>query len=231
MSVVALVMAVPPANAAGLGGLWFFWQGSGQSVHDFSGNGLTATLGSTSSADANDPTWTPGAFYGLPALHFNGNDFLTVPDAPSLDSAAITVAAVVRAPTSPGPFRYVASKGAFQCLAGSYGLYTGQTGGLSFYVSNGTSDYTVSPDAGTGVWDGRWHLVVGTYNGSTVRLYVDGRQVGTGSASTITIGYGQQDSNQFAIGDYQGPCPTPMGFIGDMEGVAVLNSVTQWPGL
>ena len=31
------------------------------------------------------------------------------------------------------------------------------------------------------VWDGKWHHVAGTFDGSTVRLYVDGVQVGTGT--------------------------------------------------
>lgn len=228
-SLVALVMLAPPASASSLGGLWLFYQGSGQVVHDLSGNQLSATLGSTPSPDNNDPTWVPGAFFGFPALHFNGNDFLTVPNAPSLDSGQISLGAIVRAGSSPGAYRYVAANGAFQCSVASYGLYTGPTGGLYFYVSNGAYSYTLSPDAGTGIWDGHWHFVVGTYDGSTVRLYVDGRQVSMGTPSTITIQYGLPDSNQFAIGDYLGPCPTPMGFVGDMEGVGVVQGVTQWP--
>lgn len=212
-----------------MGGLWFFYQGSGQVVPDLSGHHLNATLGSTPSADANDPTWVQGAFFGFPALHFNGQDFLTVPDAPSLDSGQVSLGALVRAPSSPGAYRYIAAKGAFQCSAASYGLYTGPTGGLVFYVSNGAYSYTLSPDAGAGIWDGHWHWVVGTYDGSTVRLYVDGHQVGSGSPSTVTIQYGLSDGNQFAMGDYLGPCPNPMGFVGDLEGVSVVQGVTQWP--
>src|SRR6516225_7779375 len=130
-----------------------------------------------------------------------------VPDAPSLDSQQVTVGAIVRAGSSPGIYRYVAAKGAIQCFNPSYGLYTGTSGGLSFYVSDGPNSYTLSPDAGTGIWDGQWHVVVGTFDGSNVRLYVDGRQVGSGTPSTTTIDYTTPDSNQFAIGDYLGPCP------------------------
>jgi hypothetical protein len=220
-------MAAVPASASVFGGAWSFIQGSGQVVPDLSGHGLNATLG----AAPNNPMWERGAFFGLPALQFNGNDYLTVPDSPSLDTPQVTVGAIVRAGASPGTDRYIAAKGAIQCLNGSYGLYTGTSGGLSFYVSNGPNSYTLSPDAGTGIWDGRWHVVVGTYDGSTIRLYVDGRQVGTGTPSTITIQYGlpDNDNNQFAIGDYLGPCANPMGFVGDMAGVAVKQSVTESP--
>ena len=231
VGVTGLLMLVPSASAStfGFGGLWAFFQGSGQTVPDLSGNGLTATLGSTAGSDANDPSWVPGAFIGLPALQFNGNQYLTVPDAPSLDTATITVGAVVKATSSPGAYRYIASKGAIQCLSASYGLYTGPSGGLEFYVSNGPNSYTVSPDGGVNIWDGHWHTVVGTYDGSTIRLYVDGQQVGTGTPSTITIQYGLPDNNQFAIGDYLGSCPTSLGFVGDMAGVAVRQAVTPSP--
>jgi hypothetical protein len=230
VSVFGLFMAALPASASlpgssVFGGAWSFAQGSGQVVPDLSGHGNNATL----AAAPNSPTWVRGAFLGLPALHFDGNDFLTVPDAPSLDSQQVTVGAIVRAGSSPGAYRYVAAKGAIQCFNPSYGLYTGANGGLEFYVGNGPNSYTQSPDAGTGIWDGQWHVVVGTYDGSTVRLYVDGRQVGTGTPSTTTIDYATPDSNQFAIGDYLGPCPNPMGFVGDIAGVAVKQGVTPSP--
>jgi hypothetical protein len=226
VGVLGLFMAAVPASASVVGGAWSFTQGSGQVVPDLSGNRLNATFGP---APNNNPTWVRGALFGLPALNFDGDDYLTVPDAPSLDSAHVTVAAIVRAGSSPGSDRYIAAKGAIGCLNGSYGLYTGPGGGLDFYVSNGPNSFTLSPDAGTGIWDGHWHVVVGTFDGSTIRLYVDGRQVGTGTPSTITIQYGLPDSNQFAIGDYLGPCPTPLGFVGDMAGVAVTQSVTPSP--
>jgi hypothetical protein len=229
VGVLGLLVAAVPATAAVpgssvFGGAWSFAQGSGQVVPDLSGHGLSATLGSA----PNTPTWVRGAFLGLPALHFDGDDYLTVPDAPSLDTPQVTVGAIVRS-SAPGTNRYIAAKGAIQCLNGSYGLYTGADGGLSFYVSDGPASFAVSPDAGTGIWDGKWHVVVGTYDGSTVRLYVDGRQVGTGTPSTLTIDYGTPDSNQFAIGDYLGPCPDALGFTGDMAGVAVKQSVTPSP--
>jgi Concanavalin A-like lectin/glucanases superfamily len=228
-AVIGLLAMGPSASALSPGGTWLFSQGSGQTVLDMSGNHNNATLGSTPLPDVNDPTWIPRAFLGMPALHFGGSQFLTVPDAPSLDSAQVTLAAIVRAPSSPGAYSYIASKGAFRCSAASYGLYTGATGGLSFYVSNGAYSYTLSPDAGTSVWDGKWHMVVGTFDGSTVRLYVDGVQVGTGTPSTITIQYGLPDGNQFSIGDYLGPCPTSLGFVGDMAAVAVLQGVMTQP--
>jgi len=226
----ALAVTVPAASAgtaSGLGGLWLLDEGSGQTVRDRSGNGNNGVLGSTASADANDPSWIAGAFRKSAALRFGGDDFVTVADSPSLESQRITVGAVVRATRSPGSFRYVASKGAVQCSTASYGLYTGPDGGLIFYVSNGSS-FTLSPDAGAGVWDGGWHLVYGTYDGASVRLYVDGAEVGTGSPSTVVTQFGLPDNDRFYIGDYRGTCGIQLGFIGDIDAVGVLRDVVQW---
>lgn len=229
VALIACLLAAPAGAGAGarLGGLWLIDEGAGQVVRDRSGNGNHGTLGSASSADSNDPSWIPGAFRKTSALRFGGDDFVTVPDSPSLESARITVGAVVRASASPGSYRYIASKGAIQCLAASYGLYTGADGGLIFYISNGSS-FTLSPNAGTTIWDGRWHIVAGTFDGATVRLYVDGSEVGTGSPSTLTTKYGLADDDRFYVGDYGGPCAVTLGFIGDIDAVGVLQDVVAW---
>lgn len=97
-------------------------------------------------------------------------------------------------------------------------------GGLQFYVStNGGTGYTLSPDPGSAIWDGRWHSVIGTYDGSTVRLYVDGQQVGAGTPDTAAISYGLATSNDLVIGEYPGTCPGPMGFPGAIDAVKVFD--------
>ena len=84
------------------------------------------------------------------------------------------------------------SKGAFQCENASYGLYTGESGGLVFYVSDGTRVH-LSADAGAGIWDGDWHTVRGAFDGGQLRLYVDGAQVGTSVPAAVSVYYGMPD--------------------------------------
>lgn len=56
-------------------GYWKFDEGDGQLVYDSSGNGSTLRRGSTSSSDANDPSWSLGK-YGF-GFNFDGtNDYL-----------------------------------------------------------------------------------------------------------------------------------------------------------
>jgi len=71
----------------------------------------------------------------------------------SLEPAQITVDAWVKAAApGPGPSRYVVSKAALADEAASYGLYTGISGGLQFYVFNGTG-FTISGSSGFVVGD------------------------------------------------------------------------------
>jgi hypothetical protein len=162
------------------------------------------------------------------ALSFDGGDFVRVANAPALEPDGVTVVARMRS-TGPGAYRYVVSKGALSCLTASYGLYSGPNGGLSFYVSDGSTP-VLSPDAGTGVWDGQWHTVVGAFDGTSVRLFVDGTEVGTGTTSTAAIAYGLPDSADLLIGGYSGPCGSPLGFVGDVDAAAVVGSYDRSAG-
>ena len=158
------------------------------------------------------------------AFSFNGNSFVEVANSPTLEPSTTTVAAWVKSSGPPGAYRYILAKGLQNCDASSYGLYTGEGGGLSFYVYDGNT-YVRSPERGQEVWDGGWHYVAGTYDGSDVRLYVDGLEVGTGTQTTISINYGLLTDQKFYIGaqsDLQGGCGAT-NFIGDVDEIKVWN--------
>lgn len=223
---LTVALTAPPAGARtdDLAGLWLLNEGSGQVANDLSFSGNRGQLGSTSSADAHDPTWItlPRLFLlKRAALRFSGSQSVRMPDAPSLEPDGVTVLARVRS-TGPGAFRYVMSKGAFQCQNASYGLYTGGDGGLRFYVSDGTQVH-LSADAGAGLWDGAWHTVRGTFDGQELRLYVDGAQVGAPVPAPVDVYYGMPTGDDFHLGDYVGPCAEPLGFVGDIDAAAVIG--------
>jgi beta-galactosidase len=133
----------------------------------------------------------------------------------------VTVMAWVRGSGYSGPNAYIVSKGAEECFGASYALYTGDSGGLVFYVTDGVT-LNFSPDAGFSLWNGDWHLVAGTYDGHMVRLYVDGVEVGEGTEATIGgINYNLGDNGRFYIGAYRGTCD--LGFTGDVDEVQVFS--------
>src|SRR6185437_905532 len=162
-------------------------EGSGSAVNDLSGNGNAGTLSNAS--------WVSGKFGS--GLQFSGatNSMVTIPDSASLHlTSGMTVEAWVY-PTS------LKSPDAGWCAAVakdhtnssndiSYALYAAQgTGtGPSAHVLIG------STDRGTGAAAvlplNQWSFLTATYDGSTLRTYVNGTQVAsksqTGTIATTT---------------------------------------------
>lgn len=224
--VAALAILLPAASASAdtfpLNAWYPLNEGSGQVVHDWSGHRVDGYLGSTPGVDDNDPSWIRGVFLGS-ALSFGGGDFVTIPNSPYLEPSRITVSAWFRGSSSPGNYRYVVSKGGRDCAVGSWGLYTGPSGGMAFYVYDGTN-FTVSPLAPASVWDGKWHNAAGTYDGTTVRLYIDGDEVGSGTPASTGISYSMPDPNGI-LGNFSGPCD--LSLIGDVDGVQIWSKALQ----
>jgi hypothetical protein len=222
--VLAVGLAAPATASAGLldsvSGWWPMYEGSGQTVHDLSGHGNNGTLGSTPGVDDNDPTWIKGFLFGS-ALRFDGNDFVRVPNAPVLNSQNLTVSAWVRASASPGRYRYVLSKGATGCDSASYGLYTTYSGGLSFYIwdrATGASSSGLADPAQ--VWNGKWHHIAGTWDGTTAKLFVDGKLIPGAVARPGTVDY-DQGAGDVGIGDFLGTCD--LFYTGDIDDVATFS--------
>jgi hypothetical protein len=208
-----------PVTRASVVGEWAFDEGDGQVAHTLSGSGLDGQLGIAAGADDADPAWVPGVAGW--ALRFDGDDAVVLPDSRTLEPQHVSIEAWVRREGTPGAYAYVVSKGARACDASSYGLYTGAGGGLAFYIADGAT-YTVSPAAAPArVWDGAWHHVVGTFDGHSVRFYIDGGQVADGSPTDGTIGYGMQSTAPY-LGTYRGGCV--LGFTGDIDDVRIWSS-------
>jgi len=214
---VGSIAVAPAFGAARVLANWSMSPGGGQVVADASGNGNDGVLGASALAEAADPAWIAGPG-GAGALRFSGGQYVSVPDTPALEPARIAVDAWVRANGSPGLFRYVLSKGSDGCVRGAYGLYSGWAGGLAFYVSSSTH-YTISPEApAAAVWDGAWHHVLGTFDGTHVGLLVDGAEVGDGTPTTEPVYYGVASTGVY-LGTYRGSCDEP--FTGDIGPISV----------
>ncbi len=167
---------------------WHFDEKGGLVAFDNSGFGNNGTI--------NGATWSDGKYN--PTLSFDGNDNVVVSDSATLEPEKVTLEAWVKRNGTPGTYKYIAGK-VYSGSNGSYNLYTGGSGGLRFYIGYGSGQWIPSPDAGTGIWDGEWHHIVGTYDGAKVRLFVDGAEIGSGSSATQSIAY---NTNNFYIGSY-----------------------------
>jgi hypothetical protein len=196
---------------------WMLDEGAGQVAGDASGHGSSGELGGSAAPDGADPSWIPGHDAGN-ALAFDGSSYVTVADTGLLEPPRLAVDAWVRRAGSPGRWRYVLSKGSLGCDRSAYGLYSGWSGGMAFYVSS-ASEYTISPEVSAAiVWDGAWHHVIGSYDGDRVRLWIDGAQVGAGTATSMAIAYTSGSPGVY-IGTYRGSCD--LGFNGAIDDVVV----------
>lgn len=221
VAVLGAALAVAPAGGAAQlapAGEWRFDEPGGQVVIDSGPHGLHGRLGTTDAADAADPARIAGA--SGRALRFGGVSYVRLPDRPELDLQQLTTEAVVRASASPGAWRYIVSRGNRGCFAGAYGLYTAAAGGIATYVFDGTR-YAVSATAAKAdIWDGGWHHVAGTFDGSTLRLFIDGKPVGAPTSFASPIGYAGMSAGTY-FGRFVGDCD--LAFSGD------LDLVRLWP--
>ncbi len=118
------------------------------------------------------------------ALLFDGaNDTIAVSDANTADIQNLTVAAWVRLNSLPNPgiMRFVT-------VGDEKAVLRYQDGDLHFYIkSTGGTFYSLRPGASLSAND--WFHVAGTYDGSTMRLYLDGSEIMTKTvAATLTGG-------------------------------------------
>lgn len=199
--------SVAPAPLTSIVGNWHMDEEKGQKLLDSSSYAKNARLGLAAGVDKADPTWTTRRF-DTTALHFDGeDDVVVVPYAKNLEPEMMSVEAWVKGDNVQADrLQYIVSKSGLSCAVAAYALYTSEGGGLTFYVGDTKDDgrYIEAPNAGAEVWDGNWHHVVGTYDKTMVRLFVDGHEIGSGSdvAEDFAINYKSFPNKDLYIGDY-----------------------------
>ena len=147
-------------------------------LDETSGTTATDSTGTNTGTLTNSPTWTVGKINN--ALSFDGvNDYVYLNSPASLQPTSISVSTWFKTGATSG--RIIRKR-----LSGYYLEIT--AGKASFVVAipsfaSVTSTLTYN--------DNLWHHAVGLYDGTTLRLYIDGSQVASASASgNITYGAG-----------------------------------------
>ena len=157
-------------------GWWKFDDASGTTAVDSSGNGNDGTLNGNDhghghgNGNGGTDQWITGAVGG--ALDFDGrNDYINCGNDQSLGitGTQITVAAWVRWDSNDA-WSAIAMRTSSGNWDDGYGLYAHSDGTVNFYVTKYNRNRAVKAFSA----DGQWHHIVGTYDGSSVRIWVDG---------------------------------------------------------
>ena len=165
----------------GLAGYWPFSEGAGSKTDDASSASHPGALSGT--------TWTTGK-HGK-GLAFNGSSSYVSLGNFDVPGSAITLAAWIKADTLGSSDPRIISKANGSAEKDHYFMLgTTQASGanrLRFRLKTGGSTKTLIASSGN-VPTGQWAHVVATYNGATMRLYLNGVLVGSMPASgTITV--------------------------------------------
>jgi len=220
-----ITIAIPSQSQleADLVGYWKFDEGTGTIVNDSSGYNNTGML-------IGNPSWVDGK-YGK-ALSFDGiDDYIVIPDSPSLRVQTFSLEAWIymdKRPYQHGTFH----SGIINKLHYLGGASKGYK--LQFDRSTETDDHLV-----LSIGDGnvqiklieynsindltlnRWHHVVGTYDGSTANLYIDGELKSSSSPGMYVIAH---DDTPLVIGsEYH--ASSIVKFKGLIDDVRIYNRV------
>src|SRR3989344_4461946 len=167
---------------SGLVGHWKFDEISGTTAADSSGNNNTGTL-------TNGPTWATGKINN--ALSFDGTDDYINLGNMNVSGSGITIAAWVKADTFSSSIdtRFISKANSTNEQSHYWMLGQTNSGGdkLRFRLKAGGSTQTLIASSGD-LPINTWFHAIATYDGSTMRLYKDGIEVGSVAKSgTIDI--------------------------------------------
>jgi hypothetical protein len=157
-------------------GAWWLNEATGTTAADASGRSHTATL--------NGPSWGPGRYGG--AAMFDGiNDSLSIADKADLSLNKLTLMGWVKPTTLGSDWRTILLKEAG--TRASYALYASSGDGKpTVEVANPAGSGMVSVKCSSTIATGAWAHVAGTYDGSALRVYLNGVECGS-KALTGTI--------------------------------------------
>ena len=144
-----------------------------------------------------------------------GTDNISVPQTSTLEPSNVTVSVWFKGGTQPS-YTYLVSKLANSGSKG-YALYTGASSDkLRFFIYNGSS-WVLTPYAGV-VMDNNWHHAAATFDGTNLKLYVDGSPYAS-NTSTSGITY---DGGPLVIGAQKDN--GTLDFDGELSNVQIWNT-------
>jgi len=199
---------------------WRCDEGSGTTVSD----SVDSNNGTLDGA-----TWSVGRFGN--ALNFDGDDRVVIPNSPSLNPSTITVETWVkldRIAYGPGysgtDSQFFVSKGG-DITTGRYALGQGGPSSSSSYFGVGIGPCCQGATTPLMTLEtARWYHVAGTYDGNTLKIYLDGILQGSNTVGAIQVG--NSSPLYFSYNDVGG---YPYYLDGSLDEVAIYSRALTAP--
>ncbi len=196
-----LMTATLTGNEPGLVAYWRFNEGAGQTLNDLTPNNNHGRLGASTVADPGDPTWRPGPLpaSGNYSLVYDGaNDYVVIPADNSLNLQAFSVECWTRPDQSLSfgdyPALFMRSDNSGQ---NEINLTLGSRSKLSVNVDDERYDFNFP---GVDFLDTTWRHIALTYDGTTLRAYVNANPSSNLFYVNAILNFG--DSNALVGADY-----------------------------
>jgi hypothetical protein len=171
--------------------------------------------------------WVAGGHRGGGAEFGPGESRISVPNNASLNPPRFTLSAWIKTTRRDAIWRRIFDKGIWHEAGGLDGYALTMGGDVNNRSYRGLVFIQVlmgSPNSNRQVTDGEWHHVAGTFDGSTLLVYLDGTAMGQEHVNT-PLGANPHD---LTIGNLSVPRPDEpdkTGFIGTMDDVMMFNRV------
>ena len=219
----AVAISVDNSLSAGLMADWRFDDGSGVTAADSSGNGNLGTL-------LNGPSWVTGITNG--GLSFDGvNDAVEVANDPALNPAnALTLSAWVNTNNLSSTQMLVAK---YKSGLIQYFIRIQSSGRLRFSLNAGGAVTDLNSNAIITV--NAWHHIAGTYDGTQMRLYIDGvldafaSKSGSMTDNGSNFNIGRHENNVMFFAGLLDEVRIYNRALGDTEVLALYNAGIQPP--
>ena len=211
------INAQEPMN--GLISYWGFNEGNGFILHDSK---------SMNNGTIDGATWTTGKVGN--ALSFDGSNKVTIPDSPSLNPSSITVEVWVKLnriahhpnpnTSNEGDSQDLVCKGSLWDNGGYFLQQGGDDASTTTFYFQIAPWYTLRSVNSTYMVleTNRWYYVVGTYDGDTLKIYLDGVLKGTKQIGKVSI----VNESPLYMG-YEGPQLFNFYLNGTLDEVAIYN--------